>query len=95
MKIEDVIYKKHVFEIIEWYKNDGTLLGEIQNEHDFNNLRIELVKNGLTSECYFKWKDKKITLDTDGNMSEFPRGLYDHLTVALGILFTLPKNNSK
>jgi len=89
MKIEDIKYKKHKFEIVEWFKNDGTLLGKIENEHDFNNLRIELVRYNLVKDCYFIWKDKKITLDEEGNMSSFPRGLYDHVQVALAELFKL------
>jgi hypothetical protein len=91
MKIEDVKYKKHKFEIVEWFKNDETKLGEIENEHDFNNLRIELVKNNLTQDCYFMWNDKKITLDEEGNMSSFPRGLYDHVQMAMSELFKLRK----
>jgi hypothetical protein len=89
MKIEDIKYKKHQFETVEWFKNDGTFLDKIENEHDFNNLRIELVKNNLTQDCYFMWNDKKITLDDEGNMSSFPRGLYDHLNVAMAELFKL------
>lgn len=92
MRIEDIKFKKHVFEVVEWFKNDGTFLGIIENEHNFNNLRIELVKHNLTQECYFMWKDKKINLDKDGNMSEFPRGLYDHVQVAIAELFKLRKN---
>ena len=91
MKIEDIKYEKHKFEIVQWFKNDGTILGEIENEHDFNNLRIELVKNNLTKDCYFMWNDKKITLDEEGNMSSFPRGLYDHVQVAMMNLFNLKK----
>jgi hypothetical protein len=91
MKIEDVKYKKHKFEIVEWFKNDETKLGEIENEHDFNNLRIELVKNNLTQYCYFMWNNKKITLDEEGNMSSFPRGLYDHVQMAMSELFKLRK----
>jgi hypothetical protein len=91
MKIEDIKYKKHTFEIVDWFKNDGIFLDKIENEHDFNNLRIELVKNKLTQECYFMWKDKKITLDEEGNMSLFPRGLYDHVQVAMGELIRLRK----
>jgi len=89
MKIEDIKYKKHQFETVEWFKNDGTFLDKIENEHDFNNLRIELVKNNLTQDCYFMWNDKKITLDDDGSMSSFPRGLHDHVQVAMGELFKL------
>jgi hypothetical protein len=70
---------------------DETKLGEIENEHDFNNLRIELVKNNLTQDCYFMWNDKKITLDEEGNMSSFPRGLYDHVQMAMSELFKLRK----
>ena len=89
MKLEEIKFKRHTFEIVKWFKNDGTLLDEITNEHDFNNLRIELLKNKLTQECYFMWNDKKITLDEEGNMSSFPRGLYDHVSVALFELLKL------
>jgi hypothetical protein len=91
MKIEDIKYKKHIFEVVDWFKNDGTFLGKIENEHDFNNLRIELVKNNLTQECYFIWNGQKITLSEEGDMSSFPRGLYDHVQMALSELFKLRK----
>jgi len=95
MKIEDVTYKKHKFEIVDWFKNDGTLLGKIENEHDFNNLRIELVKHDLTQECYFMWNYKKITLSEDGDMSSFPRGLYDHVNHAMAELFRLTRTKNE
>jgi hypothetical protein len=89
-KLEDLLtYKKHIFEIVEWFKNDGTFLDTIANEHDFNNLRIELVKNKLTQDCYFMWKDKKIPLDEEGSMSSFPAGLYDHVSSAMVELIKL------
>jgi hypothetical protein len=91
MILEDITYKKHKFEIVKWFKNDDTLLGEIDNEHDFNNLRIELVKNNLTQDCYFMWNDIKITLDENGNMSSFPKGLYDHVSIAMMELINLRK----
>jgi len=83
MKIEDIKIKPHTFEILKWYKNDGSFLGEIKNEHEFNNLRIDLVKNKLTRDCYFMWNDLRIEIDSQGNMSNFPRGLYDHVSIAL------------
>lgn len=92
MRIEDIKYKKHIFEVVEWFKNDGTFLGVVENEHNFNNLRIELVKHNLTQECYFMWDGKKITLSEEGDMSSFPRGLYDHVQRALAELFKLRKN---
>ena len=91
MNIEDIKYKKHIFETVDWFKTDGTFLGKIENEHDFNNLRIELVKNNLTQECYFMWNDHKIILSEEGDMSSFPRGLYDHVQIALLELFKLRK----
>jgi hypothetical protein len=92
MQIEDIRYKKHVFEILKWFKNDGTFLGDILNEHDFNNLRLELVEHNLTQECYFMWNDLKITLNEDGDMSDFPDGLYNHLQKALLELINLRRN---
>jgi hypothetical protein len=91
MNIENIEYKRHEFETVKWFKNDGKFLGIIQNEHDFNNLRIELVRYHLTQNCYFMWNDIKITLDEDGNMSSFPKGLYDHVQVAMMELIKLRK----
>jgi hypothetical protein len=77
--------------VVNWYTNDGHFLGELYNEHEFNLLRIQLVKNNLTQKCYFMWKDKKITLDDKGNMSQFPRGLYDIVSLHMMELLNLRK----
>lgn len=92
MKIEDIEIPRYTPEVVDYYKSDGTYLGEIRNEYEFNKLRIELVKNDLTQDCYFMWKDKKITLSKDGDMSSFPIGLYDIVQRDLAELIRVRKN---
>lgn len=89
MTIEEIEIQRYKSPIVQWYKNDGTYLGELYNEHEFNRLRVELFRHNLHEECYFMWGDKKITIDSDGSMSEFPKGLYDMTSQFLSELFKL------
>lgn len=89
MKIEEIKIQRYTSPVVQWYKNDGTYLGELYNEHEFNLLRLELFRHSLHEECYFMWNDKKITIDSDGSMSECPEGLYDTLNQFLTELFRL------
>jgi len=82
---------------IEGHEKEFDLrIEDIDNEHDFNNFRIELVKNVFVHEIINDIIPKFISniqnkMIEDGNMSSFPRGLYDHVQVALSELYTLRK----
>ncbi len=90
--LEEIEIKRITPEIVHWFKNDGTFLGTINNEYEFNHIRIELLKNNLTEECYFMWNDMKLTVDTDGSMSDFPFGLYDMNSRQLAEIFKLRRS---
>lgn len=89
MKLEDITIERYTSPVVQWYKNDGTLLGELYNEHEFNKMRIQLITHQLTDTCYFMWNNHKITLSKDGNMSSFPVGLYDQMQRDLFTIISL------
>ena len=95
MNIEDIKIVPHKFSITSWYKNDGTYLGQINNEHELNRLRVDLVKHNLTQECYFMWNDIKITIDENGNLRNWPKGFHDSSIEILAELLSLRINKLK
>jgi predicted ATPase len=89
MNIEDVVIPRYTCPVVGFYKNDGTHLGDILNEHEFNKLRHILFEHSLTGGVYFMWNEMKITLNERGEMSDFPVGLYDELARDLAKFFKL------
>jgi predicted ATPase len=91
MRIEDIEIERYTPEVVLFYKSNGALIDLLYNEHEFNKLRNKLVENELTDQCYFMWKDIKITIDKEGNMSSFPRNLYDIVQQDMAKLFRIKR----
>ena len=95
MKIEEIQIERYVPQRVQWYKNDGTYLGEVHNEHELNKLRIQLVENDLTQDCYFMWLDIKMTMGAGGDLNKWPRGMYDQVNQDMCTLFKLQKTKQE
>ncbi len=76
---------------VDIYRTNGELYGVLNNEHEFNRFRINMLKNDAVDQYYFMWGDVKITIDDDGSMSSFPRGLYDQVNRDLAEIIKLRK----
>ena len=87
MKIE--IEKFEVPSVDVYYK--GEYYGTFNNEHEMNLFRIKLVENNCTDLYHINWKDEVITFNKFGDLSKFPTGMYDTLTIHFAKLFTLRK----
>jgi predicted ATPase len=77
------------------FKTDGEFVGVINNEHEFNKVRIQMLKEKVTNEYYFMWEELKITVYEDGSMSDFPVGLYDQVRIDLFEIFKIVEKNKK
>jgi predicted ATPase len=58
------------------YHPDGTVIGEISSMLEFNDIRIQIMKNKVFG-YYVIWEDKQINIDKYGNVDEWPKGFYD------------------
>lgn len=63
-------------ERVDLYGPDDNMMGTLFNEYELNHVRIQVVKNKLEG-YYIKWKEYKINILLDGELSEWPDGLYD------------------
>ena len=77
------------------FKSTGEFFGVINNEHEFNKVRIQMLKEKSTSDYYFMWNDLKITVDEEGNMSDFPVGLYDQVRIDLFEIHRITRERKK
>lgn len=92
---DGLVVNRYVSPKLNMYDINNTLICVLNNEHEFNNMRIQLLKKGLNNKYYFIWNNNgdllKITLDESGNMSSFPRGLYDQVQRDLYEIIMLKK----
>jgi len=79
---------------VKAYHIDGTFIGIIYNHNEFNKFRIQALQNQVTDQYYFMWDELKITLDNKGNMSHFPRGLYDQVQQDMGTMFRIAREQN-
>jgi hypothetical protein len=68
------------------------LVGVFNNEHECNKFRTQMLLKGVTQDYYFMFGDIKITVDEDGNMDKFPRGMYDLVQMDLSNIFRIRQN---
>ena len=73
------------------FKSNGEFVGVINNEHEFNKVRIQILRENVTDEYYFMWNDIKITITEQGDMSRFPFGLYDQVQRDMSEIFRINK----
>lgn len=76
---------------VDMFKSTGEFFGVINNEHELNNVRIQMLRENVIDDYYFMWNDIKITIDKEGNMSRFPFGLYDQVQRDMAEIFRINK----
>ena len=97
-KVMTITIERYEVPKVDMFKTTGEFVGVINNEHEFNKVRIQIVRELAHEDYYFMWGELKITLDQDGNMSSFPRGLYDQVQQDLSEVFRITrerKNKNK
>jgi len=63
---------------LEVYAPNGELLGEV-NEYEFLDIRVQ-IKKSQVSGYYLQFKGKKVRIDRNGELEEYPIGLLDTMT---------------
>ena len=63
---------------LDLYAPDGTHLGNI-NEYEFLDARVQ-IKKEQTFGYYLIFNGKKVRLDKNGELEEYPNGLLDLMT---------------
>lgn len=53
------------------FYSDGTLIVETADEIMFNYVRAEIKEHQIRG-CYIEYKDKKIRIDREGNIEDYP-----------------------
>lgn len=75
--MEEPIKIREIKEIIsELYNPEDKFLGIINSDKQLNDIRIQIAEKGLNG-YYIKWRDNKIFIYKDGNLSSWPYGFYD------------------
>lgn len=69
----------------------GEYYGTFNNEHELDLFRIKLVENRCTELYHIVFKDEKITFNEIGELSNWPRGMYDETQRNYAKLFQLRK----
>ncbi len=89
-----VIWEYLTGELVDLYHDEFGCIGRNINERQFNDVRIQIAKEEV-SGYYILWNDKRIDIDKNGDMSDFPVGLYDHVSTALAEIYTIVQNRKK
>ena len=63
---------------LEVYEPNGDLIGTV-NEYEFLDLRVQIKKLQL-SGYYLIFNSKKVRIDRNGDLEEYPIGLLDTMT---------------
>ena len=61
------------------YDDEGVFVGIITNILKFNDVRIQISKQKLTG-CYIVFNGNKIDIDKNGELRDYPNGLFDTIT---------------
>ena len=82
-------------EKVDLYNPNDELLGTLFNEYEFNHVRIQIARQGL-SGYYVLWKkNQKINIESDGRIKNWPSGFYDTQEIQLAELFKIRTENRK
>lgn len=66
-------------ERIEFFNANGEYIGNTTNLLTFTDVRLQIARRKLTG-FYLKFRGKKIEIDCNGNLKEWPNGLMDKNT---------------
>lgn len=80
-------------EKVALYTPSGLSLGILNNDHELNKVQIQIARHKL-SGYYILWHDHKITINSKGELSEWPNGMYDQSQRDFAELFKARKENN-
>ena len=63
-------------DMVSFYYPDGSLITMTDNDLVFLYIRSEIKRLGLYG-CYISYKDQIIRINENGDLSDYPKGLFD------------------
>jgi len=67
--------------ICELYDKNDNLIGEIKSMLQMTDIRVQHKEQGIKAgNYYFLFKGKRIDIDINGTLSDYPTGFYDTYT---------------
>ena len=81
-------------EYVDVYYSDGTLLAHTNDELEFNWIRLQIKKKGL-SGCYIVFRGEKYEIDKYGVLEYQPLGCFDSLEMVLDELLDINRPKEK
>lgn len=88
---KDIEIERYEIPKVDVYKTDGTFYGTFYNDHECDMFRIKMLENDMTDDYYFMWNGIKITLNSNAEMSHYPKHMYDKTLYDFQKLFKLRK----
>lgn len=85
--------------VTQLYSPDGKLIGNIVNEYQMDDVRVQIAELDL-SGYYFIWKkseleEVKIDINNLGELSDFPSGLWDFSMKTLAKLVKIRRSRKE
>jgi predicted ATPase len=80
-------------EKVELFSPDGTSIGILDNDHELNKIQIQIqiAKESLTG-YYIIWQDIKIPITAKGELTQWPKGMYNQSQRDFSELFNIRKS---
>lgn len=88
---EEVVY---VPPKVEFYI-DNKFQWWIDNEQELNNIRLKAMFEGWTHLVSFQWNGEIITMSENGDLSNWPLGMYDSISAQLVDMIHIKRGNLK
>jgi predicted ATPase len=88
--MDEIIIERYEEPKVDLYNNKDEFIGVLNNLYELNYIIIQLLKKELTG-YYIMWEDKRIDISKDGNLSSFPRNLYDKIQQQYAEIFRIRK----
>jgi len=88
--MEPIKIIKVIPEKVELFSPNGDLVGILDNDHELNKIQIQIAKVGWCG-YYIIWNEIKILILPNGELEQWPKGMYDQTQKDYAELYTIRK----
>lgn len=92
-----VIDRTLTSQLVDLYHEKHGLIAKDLNDLQFEDARCQIIEKGFTG-YYIKWqkdpKNRNLIISKEGDLSEFPRGMFDQINSYMARLFKARKLNA-
>ena len=85
---------RHTYEKVSLYDSNDTCIGILNNDIELAHVQVQIAKDSLVG-YYILWNDVKISLNSNGELEDWPKGMYSHNQELYGKLFLIRQNKRK